>query len=64
MRLESCVDVYLSHLRVERGLAPKSVEAYGSDLARFVRYCEERGANDPGAVDRGVVSNYMVALAR
>jgi integrase/recombinase XerD len=64
VKLESCVDLYLSHLRVERGLSANTVEAYGSDLGRFVRFLEERGATLPGAVDRAVVSAYLAALAR
>lgn len=64
MKLESCVDLYLSHLRVERGLSPNTIEAYGNDLGRFVRFVEERGATSPGDVDRAGVSAYMADLAR
>ncbi len=34
---------YLDHLRVERGLAPNSLAAYGRDLARLSAYAERRG---------------------
>ena len=34
-RLRSAVSDYLVHLRVERGLAPATLRAYGSDLAAF-----------------------------
>ena len=64
MKLDSCVDVYLSHLRVERGLAHNTVQAYGVDLARFVRFCEERGATDAAKIDRADVSAYLAMLAR
>jgi integrase/recombinase XerD len=33
---------YLDHLRVERGLAPNSLAAYGRDLARLSAYAEQR----------------------
>jgi integrase/recombinase XerD len=33
---------YLDHLRVERGLAPNSLLAYGRDLARLARFAESR----------------------
>jgi integrase/recombinase XerD len=64
VKLESCVDLYLSHLRVERGLSSNTIEAYGNDLGRFVRFVEERGAKNPGDVDRAAVSAYMADLAR
>jgi integrase/recombinase XerD len=64
VKLESCVDLYLSHLRVERGLSPNTVDAYGSDLSRFVRFLAERGKTDPTGVDRADVSAYLAALAR
>jgi len=64
VKLESCVDLYLSHLRVERGLSPNTVAAYGSDLSRFVRFVEERGTTTPGDVDRAAVSAYLASLAR
>lgn len=64
MKLESCVDLYLSHLRVERGLSSNTIEAYGNDLGRFVRFFEERGVKKPGDVDRAGVSAYMAELAR
>lgn len=35
--------VYLTYLRVERGLAPKSVMAYASDLRIFAEYAEGAG---------------------
>ena len=31
----AAIDAFLAHAAVERGLAPRSVEAYGRDLARF-----------------------------
>ena len=35
-------DLYLDHLRVERGLAPNSLLAYGQDLRRLRAYAETR----------------------
>jgi len=36
---------YLDHLRVERGLAPNSILAYGRDLARLARFAGSRGGD-------------------
>ena len=42
MRVE---EEYLDHLRVERGLAPNSILAYGRDLARLARFAGSRGGD-------------------
>ncbi len=37
MNLHSAIDSFLTHLAVERGLAPSTLEAYGRDLAALAR---------------------------
>jgi len=63
VRLESAIDAYLSHLRVERGLAGNTVAAYGADLARFAAFCDRKGIEDAADVDLGVVSASLGELA-
>ena len=41
--LSSAVDGFLVHASVDRGLAPKTIEAYSRDLVRFVSFLESRG---------------------
>jgi integrase/recombinase XerD len=41
--LSAAVDAYLDHLRVERRLAPLTVESYSRDLAALARYAEAHG---------------------
>lgn len=41
--LSADVDAFLTHSRVERGLAPRTVEAYARDLARFAGFLGEQG---------------------
>ena len=36
-------DIYLNHLRVERGLAPKSIDAYARDIASFADFLDSCG---------------------
>jgi integrase/recombinase XerD len=40
---ERLLDQYLDHLRVERGLSPLTVEAYGRDLGRLAAGASEHG---------------------
>jgi integrase/recombinase XerD len=62
--LYAWVDAYLDHLRVERALAPKSVEAYAADLAKLCAHAEAQGITTPAGVDGALVSTYLVALGR
>lgn len=64
MDLHAWVDAYLDHLRVERALASKSVEAYASDLAKLCAHAEEQGVTAPAGIDGALVSTYLVALGR
>jgi integrase/recombinase XerD len=56
------IDAYLDHLRVERGLGRKTIEAYSADLARYVSLLEAHGHSVERA-DAGAVSGVLIALA-
>jgi integrase/recombinase XerD len=60
--LHAWVDAYLDHLRVERALAPKSVEAYARDLAKLCAHAEAQGVAAPSGIDATLVSTYLVTL--
>jgi integrase/recombinase XerD len=64
VQVDALIDVYLSHLRVERGLSSNTLSAYGADLARFAVFCADRGVDSAGGIDLGVVSAYLGGLAR
>jgi len=59
---DALVDRHLVRQAVERGLARNSLDAYGRDLADFVRFCDH-GKVDPGKLDAGVLGKYMSTLA-
>ncbi|WP_308789549.1 site-specific tyrosine recombinase XerD [Polyangium mundeleinium] len=64
MDLHAWVDAYLDHLRVERALSPRTLEAYARDLAKLCALCEASGISSPGELDTTVVSTYLVELGR
>jgi integrase/recombinase XerD len=60
--LHGAVDAFLSHAAVERGLAPKTIEAYAGDLARFTRWLELVGLRSPQLIRRDHVTGFAQAL--
>ncbi len=64
MDLHGWVDAYLDHLRVERALAPLSVEAYARDLGKLLGHAEARGVSAPAQLDHALVATFLVELGR
>ena len=62
LSLEEAIDAYLTYLRVERGLSPATISAYGVDLRALTRDAA-RGEGDWRA-DSGVATRHLAALAR
>jgi integrase/recombinase XerD len=58
------LEAYLDHLRVERGLAPLTVSAYGTDLAVFVEGLEAAGVSDLSLLAFGHVAELLRKDAR
>lgn len=58
------LDGYLAHLRVEKGLASRSVEAYAGDLVRFAVFVRQDLAKPFDAIDGGDVAAWLVSLSR
>ena len=57
------VDLFLDHIRVERGLSPNTVVAYRSDLARFQAWAAARGMSTLRRVTRADLLAYRRALS-
>ena len=57
------IDAYLQHLTVIRGLAEKTVEAYGSDLLFFREFLAETGGRLED-IDDHALFLYLVHLRR
>ena len=64
LSLDEAVDLYLDHLKVERGLARHTIEAYGRDLVRLVGFVTERGRGEVDDVTPADITDYLIDLAR
>lgn len=57
-------DLFLAHLQVERHLSPRTLEAYGRDLAGLREVLAAEGVGEPGAVRPVHVSRWLSAQAQ
>jgi integrase/recombinase XerD len=64
LALDSAVDLYLDHVKLERGLARNTVEAYGRDLGKLCHFLAGQGLDDAGAVEPRHLLAFLVSLSR
>jgi integrase/recombinase XerD len=64
MSLDSAIDAYLDHLRVERALSPNTTEAYAADLTKLVRFADAQGVTRAEELDLGLVTAWLGELAK
>jgi len=62
--IDRAIDGYLDHVRVERGLANNSVQAYARDLAKFAEHLEGAGLTRSTDITTSAVSSFLVRLGR
>ena len=58
------LDMFLDHLRVERGLADNTVDGYGRDVRRYMEHLAAKGKGDPAGADRSTVIGHMLDLSQ
>jgi tyrosine recombinase XerC len=56
------LEVFVAHLRDERGLSPNTVVAYERDVAQFLRFAARAGVGDPGRVDPLLLRRFLALL--
>lgn len=66
MDLDAWIDAYLDHLRVERALSPRTLDAYARDLGKLSTEAERTVGADGAAlaatVSRELIAGWLVAL--
>ncbi|HYT25993.1 MAG TPA: tyrosine recombinase XerC [Actinomycetota bacterium] len=56
------VDLFVSHLRDERGLSANTVAAYECDVVQFFRFAGRAGVTDPGGVEPLLLRRFLALL--
>ncbi len=54
------LDEFINFLKVERGLSPHTLSGYGSDLARFLAFLDDRGGADLDKVSRDRIVDFLL----
>lgn len=62
--LDNAVDGYIMHLKVERHLSAKTLEAYSHDLRRFSGFVQREGIASPDKVAEPHLLSFLVLLHR
>jgi integrase/recombinase XerD len=63
LALDEAADLYLDHVKVERGLAAHTLDAYGRDLSRANGFLAARGRSDVDEVTALDLTDFLIALA-
>ena len=63
-RLDTSVDQFLDYLVSERGLLPRTIEAYSRDLRAYVDTLEDTGVSSTHTIPREAIEIHMVRLSR
>jgi integrase/recombinase XerD len=60
--MDATIHVFLSYMRVEKGLAQNTILAYGRDLRRFAAFLEKRGKHEAVEATRDDVVDFLSSL--
>lgn len=62
--LDQFVDQYISYVKIEKGLAAKTVSAYASDLGFFLDFLKAQQIESLAHIDAAVILKYVIELRR
>ncbi len=57
--MDVLLDSFLSYLAVEKGLSENTLESYGRDLRKFIRFMEETGTGSAGEIRYSHILDYL-----
>ena len=57
--LQSTLNQFLTHLKVERGLADNTRTAYRRDIEQFIEFCESENCTDIHDIDETLIRSYL-----
>jgi integrase/recombinase XerD len=61
---ETMLDPFLHYLTVEKGLSKNTIEAYGHDLDRFLKYLKEHGIEDLSGLGKFDIRAFLLFLKK
>ena len=65
MTFDDAIELYLTHLKVERGLSPNTIENYGRDLFKLRDYCiKTEKIESVEEVREGNIVEFVMSLAK
>ncbi len=60
--MNELLDLYIDYARVEKGLAPSTLENYSRDLSRYLDFLSVRGVRRVDEVDAGLIQSFLEQL--
>jgi len=62
--MDEYFDLFLNYLTVEKGLATNTLDAYGRDLSRYLKYLRQAKITSPDRISRSDVLNFLTGLRK